>query len=373
MKVLLVGAGGYASGYVKLLLSKKIPNLEFEGIVDPYIDFAKEKEAIIKAEIPIYSAMDEFYREHNADLAVVCTPTYLHRECSINALSHGSYVLCEKPVAPTLSEANAMLSAEAEYGKWIAIGYQWSFSDAVQELKRDIIDGKLGAPVSLKTAISWPRDKAYYGRGTGWAGRISKDGVMILDSIASNACAHYIHNMLFVLGDEMSLSTNISSFNAECYRANDIENFDTCSILMKTEKGVPLYFIASHATDKKRDPEFVYSFEKATVTYSKDDGPFIKAVFDDKREKIYGDPFEDNFKKLSDSILAIEKGSVPICTVRTAIPHASLIEDIYRKAEIKEFPRERVVISEERNAVTVRGLFDDMYKAYSKTAMLSEI
>ena len=50
MKVLLVGAGGYASGYVKLLLSKKIPNLEFEGIVDPYIDFAKEKEAIIKAE-----------------------------------------------------------------------------------------------------------------------------------------------------------------------------------------------------------------------------------------------------------------------------------------------------------------------------------
>jgi len=242
----------------------------------------------------------------------------------------------------------------------------------VQALKADILDGRLGAPILLRTAVSWPRNRAYFSRTTGWAGRISKDGVMILDSVASNACAHYIHNMLFVLGEDMSSSAEVASFDAECCRANDIENFDTCTIKMNTESGGVLYFAASHATDKKRDPEFVYEFENATVTYSQADGSRICARFRDGSEKDYGDPFEDNFKKLSDCILAIEQGKVPICTVRTAIPHARLIEEIYKNTPITAFPKESIKISEEKNSVCVPGLFERMYKAYEKSTMLSD-
>ena len=227
MKILLVGAGGYGTGYVKELLKNTDPSVKFEGIVEPYFDRCAMKEEILAANIPVYNTMADFYNDHIADLAIISTPTFLHREQSIFALSHGSYVLCEKPISPTVADAKAMLEAEKKYNKWIAIGYQWSFSDAMQSLKRDILDGVLGSPVSFKTAISWPRNRDYYNRGSGWGGKISKDGVMILDSIASNACAHYLHNMFFVLGSTMETSAGVDSFQAECMRANDIENFDT--------------------------------------------------------------------------------------------------------------------------------------------------
>ena len=373
MKILLVGAGGFASGYIKALLGEKGRNVKFEGVVDPYIDLAKEKQAIFDARIPVYNDMEAFYKEHSADLAIVCTPTYLHREHSICALRHGSFVLCEKPAAPTVSETLEMIDAEKTYGKWIAIGYQWSFSDAMQELKRDISMGILGKPKFLKTAISWPRDKAYYGRGTGWAGKISKDGRLVLDSIASNACAHYIHNMLFLLGKEADESAGITSFIADCYKANQIENFDTCSIRLITNDGVTLYFVASHATDKKRDPEFIYAFENATVTYSQSEGPLVKATFLDGSEKIYGDPFEDYFKKLSDCISAVKDGIRPICTVKTALPHVQLIEGIYNNFEITEFSNERKSYNEIKNAFFVEGLFEQIYKAYDSMAMLCDV
>ncbi len=370
MKILLVGAGGYASGYVNALFNMAESDIVWEGIVDPYYSTCAKKEEIDAAKIPVYNTMDDFYLEHNADLAIICTPPFLHKEHSICALSHGSYVLCEKPIAPTPEDAEAMLEAEKKYGKWIAIGYQWSFSDAIQKLKSDILAAKLGAPISFKTAISWPRPLAYYKRGTGWGGMISKNGILILDSIASNACAHYLHNMFFLLGDNMNESTDVVSLDGQCLRANDIENFDTCALKMVTEGGVPLYFIASHAAEAIRNPEFVYSFENAKVVFSQDDESDIKAVFNDGREICYGNPFENDFKKLTDCIDAVKRGTTPVCTAKTALPHTRLIQRIYNEIPIKNFPKEQVCLNEAEGRIFVRGLLERMYEAYSSESMI---
>ena len=139
MKILLVGAGGYASGYVSELLKNTDPSISLEGIVEPYFSSCPKKEEIEKANVPVYATMEEFYADHSADLALICTPTFLHCSQSIYALSRGSSVLCEKPVSPTASEGEKMLAAEKEYGRFIAIGYQWSFSDAILELKKDVL------------------------------------------------------------------------------------------------------------------------------------------------------------------------------------------------------------------------------------------
>lgn len=369
MNILLVGAGGYAAGYVKELLNNQDPTVTWVGVVDPYYDTCAKKEEIDAAGIPVFASMEDFYAERQADLAIICTPTYLHREQSICALSHGSYVLCEKPVAPTVAEAQAMRQAEETYGRWIAIGYQWSYSAAIRALKADILAGVLGKPLSLKTAISWPRDLKYYGRGTGWAGRIERDGVMILDSIASNACAHYLHNMLFLLGDAPERSATATVSEACCLRANSIENFDTCSIRM-TAGDVPLYFIASHAAGKKRNPEFIYRFEKATVTFAQDEGSQITATFADGTVKSYGDPFAENFSKLWECVAAARDGVTPICTVETAMAHTRVIEQLWREFPPREFPRETVKFDEAKNRVFVEDLFEKMYRAYENETML---
>ena len=371
MKILLVGAGGYGTLYVRELLDNCPEDVTWEGIVDPFFSACAEKTRVEAAGIPVYNTMEEFYQAHTADLTVICTPPFLHREQSITALRHGSYVLCEKPVAPTVSEAEEMLAAEKAYGKFIAIGYQWSFSDAIQALKSDVLDGTLGAPVSMKTAISWPRNFAYYRRGGGWGGKIKKDGVTILDSIASNACAHYLHNMLFLLGNTINQSAFAEDIEADCLRANNIETFDTCALRARVAN-TPIYFIASHAAEKNKNPEFVYTFENATVRFSEDDDSMIRATFSYGHEKCYGNPFASNLKKLWDTVDAIKNGVTPICTVETAMAHTDLIGKLHEKAEYRAFPAADIVSNAANDGLCVKGLFDRMYRAYESEKLLSE-
>lgn len=372
MKILLVGAGGYGALYVRELMGHCCENIVFEGVVDPYAPSSVEYMHIKDAGIPIYDTMDAFYSTHQADLAVICTPPFLHREYSVNALAHGSNVLCEKPVASTLADAKAMLEAEKQYGRFIAIGYQWSFSDAITSLKRDILEGKLGAPLSLKTIISWPRNFAYYRRGSGWGGRIQKDGVPILDSIASNACAHYLHNMLFLLGDRLDSSASIDALTGDCLRANEIETFDTCTLKARI-KDTDLFFAASHATEETREPAFCYRFERATVTFWADTTGVICAHFNDGKEVVYGNPFANDFKKLWDSVQAAQQGARPICTVETAMAHMEAINKLHTEIPYRDFPKDKVCLNKNGNGVYVPNLLQRLIQAYEEEKLLSEL
>lgn len=369
MKILLVGAGGYGAGYVSALLENDDPSITFEGVVDHRISASVKKDALEAAGVPVYDTMECFYRERTADLAIICTPPFLHREHSICALKHGSYVMCEKPVAPTVKDAEAMMRAEKEYGRWIAIGYQWSFSESMQRLKKDVLEGKLGKPISLKCAISWPRGLDYYSRGSGWAGRISRGGVMMLDSIASNACAHYIHNMLFLLGERMDESADADSLRGVCLRANRIESFDTCTIKMKVGNA-DLYIAASHAAEKERWPEFVYRFENATVTYTEDADDEVVATMTDGTVRSYGTLPKHTRSKVWDCVKAIREGTTPICTVRTAMPHTRVIGRIYEQIKIQDFPSALICFDENKKRFYVKGLYERMYDAYNSESLL---
>ena len=373
MKILLVGTGGFAAGYIKTLLNREDASVTWAGAVDPYI--SEETRALLEENrIPVYATMEEYYVNHTADLAIICTPTYLHKEQCVYALSKGSHVLCEKPLAPTEEEGREMLAAEEKYGKFIAVGFQWSFSAAMQAFKQAILEGELGRPIALKTAVSWPRNRTYYGRSTGWAGSIKRNGKLVLDSIASNACAHYLHNMLFVLGDKMDESAEITRLEGTCLRANKIENFDTCSLRMETANGTKLYFAASHATDTTKSPVFEYRFEKATVCFDEAGGAQILAKFADGTEKSYGDPKKANdFKKLWDCVEAIRTGTRPVCTVKTALPHAMCIEKIYREVPIESFDPAQIVDNAEKDRLEVPGLFDRLYAAYAEEKLLNEL
>lgn len=372
MKILLVGVGGYGATYLRPLMAGQYPQTVIEGIVDPYFEKCAECERILEAGIPVYETMDAFYREHSAELAVISTPTFLHCQQSIFAVQNGSHVLCEKPAAPTKAQVMQMIEAEKQYGRFIAIGFQWSFSEAVLALKQDILDGKLGRPVLLRTMIQWPRGKTYYRRGGGWGGRLSLNGMPVYDSIASNACAHYLHNMLFVLGEDLHSSACPAHTEAECLRANPIENFDTCTIKLHLANGAEAFFVASHATASNRNPVFEYEFTKARVHFSADDGSQIVAVFDDGSTKNYGDPFyASGTKKLEDCMACVESGNSPVCTVSTAYPHAALIDELQQHLVISDFPPEMIFENEER--IYAAGLTDVMNRAYEKAEMFSKV
>src|SRR5690606_34582742 len=106
--------------------------------------------------------------------------------------------------------------------------------------------GAFGKPKRLRTIVLWPRSDRYYARG--WAGKLrDQAGNLVMDSVANNATAHYIHNMFYVLGRATDESARPARVTAELYRANRIENYDTAAMRVHTEDGVELLYFGSHA------------------------------------------------------------------------------------------------------------------------------
>ena len=372
MRVLLVGANGYGARFLEPLYNlHKAGEITFEGIVTRSA-FPMQEE-LAEASIPAYKTLDAFYSEHRADMALISTPSFLHREQAVFCVEHGTNVLCEKPAAPTVAEVEAMIQAQKDTGKFIAIGYQRCFSPALLTLKQDILDSIFGKPLSAKCQFSAPRNFAYYARGGGYAGNVAtKDGKIILDSPVANACAHYVQEMLFLLGDAMDTAAEATLVQGECYRANGITNFDTCCLKLTVRGDVPVYFNASHAVEVKTQLSAHYEFENAVLDLT---GGEMVATFQDGTVKNYGRIVISDSTEYTTKILhcldAIANGTTPVCTVKTALPHVKMIGDIHKNIPIADFSEDEKIYEEDR--VYVAGLREKMLEAYDKECMLSQV
>ena len=117
----------------------------------------------------------------------------------------------------------------------------------------------------------------------------------------------------------------------------------------------------------------VYVFENATVRFSEDADSMIRATFRDGTEKCYGNPFADDSKKLWDTVATIKENKVPVCTVKTAIAHIELIDLLHQTTTYRPFEKDSVVLNASADGVYVKGLFDQIYRAYDSAALLSEL
>jgi Predicted dehydrogenases and related proteins len=367
VSILLVGIGGYGNTYVEELLEAGEDNNAYiKGVVDVYPESCPNLQSLLARNIPVYHSMDDFYSKDTADLAVISTPIHFHCEQTCLALSHGSNVLCEKPLCSTIQEASKMIEARDKSGKFVAIGYQWSFSDSIHALKNDILGGLLGKARRFKTIVLWPRNIDYYKRD--WAGKIKDEsGRWVLDSVANNATAHYLHNMFYVLGDKTDKSAKPHFVTAELYRANSIENFDTSVIRIITENNVEMFFYASHAVKEKMDVTFEYEFEMAKVLFgnTKDqNNENITAFFKDGTRKDYGNPYSGN-NKLHKCIDAVSRGASIPCGIEAAYSQTLCINGAQESMpDIIDFPKNSVRFDESFGHFWVDGLDDILKNCY---------
>jgi predicted dehydrogenase len=377
LSIALVGIGGYGIHYVTPLLDAVNQNsFHLVATVDPSPKNCKRLADLEARRVPIYPSLDAFNKQAGADLVVLCTPLHLHASQTCAALARGSNVLCEKPLCATPDEARAMATARDRAGKHVAIGYQWSFSRAIQQLKSDILSGILGEPKRLRSLVLWPRDEAYYRRNR-WAGAIkNSQGNWVLDSPVNNACAHYLHNMLYVLGPQIDRSAQPERVTAELYRAHPIENYDTAALRCCTRSGVEILFIVSHATDSSRGPIFSYEFERGSVEYSDKPGAAIVARFNDGTTKSYGTPNEQRDRKLWLTLEAIRNGGPPLCGIEAAAAHTQCVWAAQQSGqEIGAFPKSLVKVSgpDGSRRTSVDGLAEALEQCYQQWKLPSEL
>ncbi len=328
-RVFLSGIGGYAANYITALLNPKPDALPFRFVAaaDPAADSSPALPALRDAGVAVYRDASEFFEQDSCELCIVSSPIQFHLEQTRLAMQHGARVLCEKPIGATLEQARQMLELEREYGREIMIGFQWSYAEGMLALKRDILAGRFGRPLELRSVINWPRGAKYYARP--WAAKLyDPSGRPVFDSIANNACAHYIHNMLFLLGERIELSATPESVAAQLYRANPIENFDTAFVDIEAA-GARLLFAASHAGSRNSQPALSYRFERALITLTGDsESDLMLHAQTPEGEITY--PLRPTHQDKFYAALHALRGEPQPCTVRTALGHMQCIDALSR-------------------------------------------
>jgi predicted dehydrogenase len=103
--------------------------------------------------------LDAAVADPEVDAVDICLPTALHREWAERALSAGKHVFLEKPIALTIEDADAIVTAAEASGRVFMVGLVLRFWPEYVELQRRVAGGELGRPRSMSTCrLSPPVD-----------------------------------------------------------------------------------------------------------------------------------------------------------------------------------------------------------------------
>jgi predicted dehydrogenase len=86
----------------------------------------------------------------DVDVVLVCTPPHLHATISIAAMRRGKHVLCEKPIARTLDEAQDMLAVARENGVALKCGFNHRHHPGIQQARQWFDSGVIGEPIFIR-------------------------------------------------------------------------------------------------------------------------------------------------------------------------------------------------------------------------------
>jgi predicted dehydrogenase len=116
----------------------------------------------------------------NVDAVSVCVANIDHATISIQALKAGKHVLCEKPMATTLEDCEAMLQAQRESGKFLMIGQNQRLAKSHVKAKEILDSGEMGKLISFQMNFSHQGPEGWTGLKESWFfdKRISSFGAM---------------------------------------------------------------------------------------------------------------------------------------------------------------------------------------------------
>ena len=127
------------------------PDAQIIGYYNPTRSRAEEMAA--KYGGKVYETIDEMLADADIEAVVISLANVAHAEVSIKALESGKAVLCEKPMATTLTECEAMAAAAAKANKPLMIAQNQRLTKAHQMARQMIAEGRIGRVVSFRTTF----------------------------------------------------------------------------------------------------------------------------------------------------------------------------------------------------------------------------
>lgn len=252
INVAVIGAGAISSFHIEGYLA--FPDrCRIVSVVD--IDRARAERHIARYRLDAVAADDisQVLSGPGVDLASVCTPPGTHAEIAGRLLAAGVHTLCEKPMATSLQECDAILAAARRSGAVLSVVAQNRFTTPMARLKQVLDSGLAGRVLHAQVDSLWWRGSSYY--DLWWRGTWKSEG----GGCTLNHAVHHIDALQWIAGlpvEVQAMFANVAHDNAE------IE--DLSLAIMRFESGA-LGQLTSSVVHHGQEQRLVFQTEKASL------------------------------------------------------------------------------------------------------------
>jgi UDP-N-acetyl-2-amino-2-deoxyglucuronate dehydrogenase len=220
-KIALVGCGRISKNHFEAI--DKIDGLDLVAVFDT--DAERAKVAGSQWNVPHFASYDKMLAESKADVVTIATPSGLHAEQGIAAAKAGKHVVMEKPMAITLTGADALVQACDKAGVQLFVVKQNRLNPPVQLLKRAVDRNRFGRIYMANCTVHWARPQEYYDQAP-WRGTWEFDGGAFM-----NQASHYVDLVQWLMGPVESVMAKTATL------ARRIETEDSGIAILKFRSG----------------------------------------------------------------------------------------------------------------------------------------
>ena len=334
MKYALIGCGRISPNHI---MAAKNSKLEMIAICDIDTSCMADKALKFKLSenIKQYTDYKRMIEIERPELVAICTESGKHAEIALFCIEHGCNCIIEKPIALSIKDADAIISASIKYHVKVCACHQNRFNKSIQKIREAINMNRFGKLFYGTAHIRWCRDHEYYDRAD-WRGTWEQDGGALM-----NQCIHNIDLLRWMMGSDVDEVVGMTDRLNHDY----IEAEDMGIALLKFKNGS--YGIIEGTTDiyPKNLEETLYIFgEKGTVKAGGqsvnvieewrfsdllDDSEEVKARFHENPPNVYG---YGHTPLYADVISAIQQDRQPYVNAMEGKRALELVLAIYQSA-----------------------------------------
>ncbi|GMV11165.1 MAG: dehydrogenase [Gemmatimonadota bacterium] len=221
VRIALVGCGRISRSHFDAI--GKLDELQLVAVCDAVESRARE--AGEGQDVPWFTSYARMLEQAPCDVVAVCTPSGLHPQHGIQAARAGKHVVCEKPMAITLTSADELVQVCDDAGVQLFVVKQNRLNPPVQLLRRAIDKGRFGRIYMANTTVRWTRPQEYYDQAP-WRGTWEFDGGAFM-----NQASHYVDLIQWLVGPVESVMAKTATL------ARRIETEDSGVAILKFRSG----------------------------------------------------------------------------------------------------------------------------------------
>lgn len=147
LRAAIIGCGGMGRNHARVL--QNMSRFELVAAADRFPQPLEEMRKVADS-IQLYSDANEMLAKEQPDIVAVATAVANHCETTLASLRAGAHVLCEKPLARSLEEADQMLDCAQERGRLLLVHNEYNISPRTLAALQVVRDGGIGQVVSMR-------------------------------------------------------------------------------------------------------------------------------------------------------------------------------------------------------------------------------